>query len=263
MGIVLKMKTTIEKRGSWIIETYKSFLSTPWWAYSSLIIVIIFLAIFYKNGFHIHFSENLMYGMAGSLVVSILIDLGTTQRNKKANMSQYNMLIARLKRQCISLPDCALSTLREWDLTIDEKLLADENDFKKMESTIPIITTIISKHEKHGAYEDNFTIEAYKMYVDIIVQCIESITKEATFVYDVARRSEQNDYINSELIDKVKRLMDTGKRYQTIVKMLLEYAQSEDYNEIIRMAFISLQYDDDAEAFYQAIHNLFPENETT
>ena len=261
LRIALFIKDKANKLSEAVKTLYESILSTPCWAYFLLICIIVVLAIFYKRGFHFRFSENLMYGIAGSLVVSVLIDLGNTRRTKRTTKEQYYMLLSRLKRQCTTLASSMLSLYKEWELPeiIDSE--EEKKNFTKMVDTIPTIINTISKYKDSSVYDEQKLVERCRMYVGIFDQCLDSINKEASFVYDVARRSEPNEYFNRQFLEKIDLLIKTETKYQRTAKMLVEYDYSKDYTKIISYTLMSLEYDEIGDNFKNSVEDLFGEGE--
>lgn len=134
-------------------------ISTPLWAYAIiLILLLLFGCIGFVTKTKPEFCKNMFYAIVGSLIVSLMIDMGATALRKKADEEKLNFISSKFDALCEGLNK-------------EIELIASFTFFYKQAhyTTYELINTLLIPTGDYGYYwaEINFMNSLYRAISDL------------------------------------------------------------------------------------------------
>lgn len=179
---------------------YFKYLSAPWWAYIGAVVLSVllyFLSTSIQNVCHwvSQLCLNLGHGIIASLIVSLFIDLGNTNRKHKTEQAVLSRMLADLKNECAELPSEMIIAVYE----------AVGYDFDK-KTTFSEWTDILFEKK------DNSISEPQTKEILYVLQTVEDIRRKALEVLELMRYSLDNTAITDDLMKRTKQLISVCNR---------------------------------------------------
>lgn len=179
---------------------YYAVLSTPSWVYLIAVsLSILFICISYcteSSIWYIELLKNLGYGIAASTGVSLLIDIGSTKRERKQECMIYARMTADLKNACKELPS-------EVYTAVYEAFGYDSMDKYTFDEWICRLFTNNANH-----------YERQKKEIKCAVQAISLIKQKAVELCEVMKAFLDNECVTEELEKNVKQLISFSSRIE-------------------------------------------------